>query len=539
MKKVSISTILLALLLSAANPFQAQATFPGKSVVFWDLGQSDEKHDKELMKAYDLATQKNYKQALAIIDKKMLTSPRQTTLYVMKGLIFNEMRMYKPAIKMLNESQMFEARHPGVHYGFCEVYRNLGISDLSLQACRVAEEIHIHLPEAHYEYAQILRATGDMKSANQSLATAAELDPKNAQYHYERGMNFYYLNQYDDAEKSFQKALSIDPMDVDSGYQLAYIYAARKKAGLAKKQIAKVLAIRKEHPKLKSASILLEYIENDAMEKLPLEIIPHKYHVGRSKSLYKSGQYGLALIEIETAAKLKPDDLKIKEILIGLTGFLLRNDKTEKAVNEMIAIAGDADIIVAKGYQELGDIEVMRANLPKARSFYEKALKLSDPNGLAQLTLNELPEKAGPHDGPLQRDEIFIEPSDALNRKGEIFAQYKMYNRAIAMYSLVLRIKPNYLPSLLNTAAAYYNSEKYGKAISLMERLLLSHPNHEDIMAHRILLAQAYVKSNNRGKALKNLAIAIKLNPAIKKVIKENQTFAPLADMDEYKNITK
>ncbi len=538
MKRVSI-TILLALLMSATIPFPAQATFPDKSVVFWDLGQSDEKKDKELMKAYDLATQKEYEQALEIIEKKMQASPRQATLHVMKGLIFNEMRKYLPAIKSLNESQMMEARHPGVHYGFCEVYRNLGMSKLSLQACRVAEEIHIHLPEAHYEYAQILKATGDMKYANKALATAAELDPDNAQYHHERGMNFYYLNQYDDAEKSFQKALEIDPTDVDSGYQLAYIYAARKKADPAKKQIEKILKIRKEHPKLQSAKILLEYVENNALDKLPLEIVPYKYHVGRSKSLYKSGQYGLALIEIETAARLKPNDIKIKEILAGLTGFLLRVDKTEKVIKEMISLAGEKSVIAAKGYQELGDIEIVRGNLTQARSFYEKALKLSDPNGIARQTLDELPEKVELNTRPLPKTEFFIEPSEALNRKGEIFAQYKMHKRAISMYSLALRINPHHLPSMLNTATTYYNSTNYGKAISILERLLISHPQHENILSHHILLAQAYVKSGNRGKGLKNIAIAIKLNPAVKKLIRANPEFEPLKDIDEFQGLTK
>lgn len=538
MKKTSI-TILLLLLLSSTNPFQAQATFPGKNIVFWDLGQSDEQKDKKLIEAFNLSTQKDYKQALALIEQKIQTSPKLATLRIMKGLVLNEMRMYIPAIKALNEGQMIETRHPGIHYGFCEVYRNLGMSDLSLRACKIAKEIHGRSPEVYYEYAQTLIATGEMKLANQSLSTAAKLDPNNAQYHYERGMNFYYLNQYDDAEKSFQQGLSINSMDVDSGYQLAYIYAARKKKDLAKKQINKILEIRKEHPKLKSAKLLLEYVENNAMGKLPLEIIPHTYHVGRSKSLYKSGQYGLALIEIETAAKLKPNDLMIKEIVIGLTGFLLRIDKTEKAVKEMISLAGETDILSAKGYQELGDIEVMRGNLSKARAYYEKVLKFSDPNGIARQTLDELPKKTELNIAPLARTEVFIDPGKALNRKGEVFAQYKMYKRAISMYSLALRIKPSQLPSLLNTATAYYNSDNYGKAIAILERLLLSYPNHEDILAHRILLAQAYIKSDNRGKGLKNIAIAIKLNPDIKKSIKSNPAFDPLKNIDEYKKMVQ
>jgi len=538
MKKV-LFTSLLILLLSAANPLQAQATFPGKNIVFWDLEQSDEQNNTDLAEVYDLAKKNNYEQALKVIDKKIQESPKSTTLHVMKGLILNELRMYIPAVRAVNDAQKIEGRHPGIHYGFCEVYRNLGMSDLSLQACRISEEMHIRSPEAHYEYAQTLIATGEMKLANKSLSTAAELDPNNAQYHYQRGMNFYYLNQYEAAENAFLKALSIDTSDVDSAYQLAYIYAAQKKATLANQQIVKVLQIQKEHPKIQSAKLLLEYVKKNALDKLPLKIIPHDYHVGRSKSYYQSGDYGLALIEIETAAKLKPNDLQTKEILIGLTSFLLRVNTTEKTIKEMISIAGETDIITAKGYQELGDIEVLRGNLSEARTYYEKVLKLSDPNGIARRTLEELPEKVVPNTTPLLPAEVFINPSVALNRKGELFAQYKMYKRAIAIYSLASRIRPNHLPTMLNTATAYYNSENYGKAIAILERLLLSHPHHEDILAHRILLAQAYVKSNNRGKGLKNIAIAIKMNPAVKTSIRTNPAFEVLREINEYKELTQ
>ena len=538
MKKVLVA-VLIIFLLSGVNPFLAQAIFPGENIVFGNRGQSNEQSNEALMKAYDLATQKKHKQALTLIEQNIKTSPKLATLHIMKGLVLNEMGEYLLANRALNKGLSIEARHPGVQYGFCEVYRNLGMSEPSLQACKIAEEMHIRSPEAHYEYAQTLIATGKMELANKSLSAAALLDPKNAQYHYQRGMNFYYLNRYDAAEKSFLKALSIDSTDVNSSYQLAYLYAARKKVNLANQQIEKVLRIQKEHPKIQSAKLLLEYVKKNALDKLPLKIIPHDYHVGRSKSYYQSGDYGLALIEIETAAKLKPNDLQTKEILIGLTSFLLRVNTTEKTIKEMISIAGETDIITAKGYQELGDIEVLRGNLSEARTYYEKVLKLSDPNGIARRTLDELPEQVAPNTTPLLGTEVFINPSVALNRKGELFAQYKMYKRAIAIYSLASRIRPNHLPTMLNTATAYYNSENYGKAIAILERLLLSHPHHEDILAHRILLAQAYVKSNNRGKGLKNIAIAIKMNPAVKTSIRTKPAIEVLREINEYKEFTQ
>ena len=62
----------------------------------------------------------------------------------------------------------------------------------------------------------------------------------------------------------------------------------------------------------------------------------------------------------------------------------------------MITIVGEADPQAAKGYQELGDIEVLRGHLSEARKYYQKALSLSDPNGIARQSLDELPETAGP-----------------------------------------------------------------------------------------------------------------------------------------------
>jgi len=144
MKKF-LFTNLLILLLSAAIPFQAQATFPGKNIVFWDLEQSDEQNNTDLAEAYDLAKKNKYEQALKVIEKKIQESPKSTTLNVMKGLILNEMHMYIPAVRTLNDAQLIESRHPGIHYGFCEVYRNLGMSHLSLQACRIAEEYTAYL----------------------------------------------------------------------------------------------------------------------------------------------------------------------------------------------------------------------------------------------------------------------------------------------------------------------------------------------------------------------------------------------------------
>ena len=87
-------TILLSSVLSAINPLLAQATFPGEKIIFGNRGQSNEHNNETLVKAYNLATQKNYEQALTLINEEIKTSPKLATLYVIKGLVLNEMGSY-------------------------------------------------------------------------------------------------------------------------------------------------------------------------------------------------------------------------------------------------------------------------------------------------------------------------------------------------------------------------------------------------------------------------------------------------------------
>ena len=70
MKKALIG-ILITLLLNGINPFLAQATFPGENIIFGKRGQSGEGKDKDLIKVLELAKQKQYEQALALINQKI------------------------------------------------------------------------------------------------------------------------------------------------------------------------------------------------------------------------------------------------------------------------------------------------------------------------------------------------------------------------------------------------------------------------------------------------------------------------------------
>ena len=205
-----------------------------------------------------------------------------------------------------------------------------------------------------------------------------------------------------------------------------------------------------------------------------------------------------------------------------------------------MALTKNDDKLKSRGYQELGDIEVLRGHMKQAKELYEKAKTLGDINGIAKASLDEFPENIDTtQEHPLNPNSLFVNPTEALNRKGEIFAHFGMYQRALGIYAMILRIEPTNLTALLNTATAQYKNKKYNRAISILERLFVIHPNHEHVIAHRLLLARSYVMKGDLGDGVRNLAIIVKLNPAAKKVITSDPVFEKLRSLESFIELTQ
>ena len=120
---------------------------------------------------------------------------------------------------------------------------------------------------------------------------------------------------------------------------------------------------------------------------------------------------------------------------------------------------------------------------------------------------------------------------------GEIFAHFGMYQRALGIYSMVLRMEPSNLTTLLNMATVNFKREKYNRAISILERVLVIHPNHENMLAHRLLLARSYVMKGDLGSGMKNIDMAIKLNSKSKQMIISDPVFKKLQSLEGFQNL--
>jgi tetratricopeptide (TPR) repeat protein len=516
----------------------ALATYPTPDIAHWELSVSDERNDADYKEAQDLVEQKKLDAALALLNKKIEELPKEASPVILKAFVLHEKGLAKESLENLLIAFKMERQHPALHFAFCQIHRKLGNAIISNRACIIAAQQHHKNPLAHYEYAKTLMGMGNSMEALKELTHAENLDPKNSSYPYEKGMIFLYQNNNNEAEKTFKKALSINNKNIESAYQLAYFYATQDKDELSKIYVNKVLEMGLQHPKVESAKLLRDYILTNQIGKLPKTVSPQKYHLGLSKSLYQKKEYGLALIEIETAGKLNPTDLKTQEILVGMYSLFLRLDKAEKTLLQLIESANDKDPIKSRSYQEWGDIAVLRGKMKAATERYEKAKELGDPQGIAKITLKEFPDLNTPVNKlPLNPNELFINPTNSLNRKGEIFAHFGMYNRALGIYSLVLRMDPSNLTALLNMATVNYKNKKYNQAISILERLLVIHPNHENLLSHRLLLARAYVMKGDLGDGVKNVDIVLKLNPNAKQMIVLDPVFEKLRGLEGFERL--
>jgi len=507
----------------------AEARFPGMDITLWDEHQAKgDRKNSAYLEFHKLVEQNKYDAAMQLIDRAHRENPQKGTPLVLKSLLLYEMKRYKESYTILQEGRNIQRRHPAMPFANCQIYRTMGSVELSDQACKISVHQHPNSKDSHYQFAQTLTGMGHMELANKELKRAAELDASNPIYHFERGMNFFYLNDLEQAEQSFLKALSLNPDDMESGYQLGYLYALQKKFQQAEDHLNRIWQTRQDHPKVEAARALIELIKKGDTDKLPASVNRHSYHLNRSRALYQSGEYGLSLFEIQTAARLKPNDRATHQIMVAIASLLLQLDLTEKSVKQLINAYPNDKTLQAKGFQELGDMRVMRGQLDQARDYYKKSETMGDPDGLAKTSLAELPPQTPETQVAMNPKEPFFDPAEALNRKGEVFAHYGMYQRALTLYSLALRTHPGHLMSKLNMAAVYYKMGTPHKTITLLERILISHPDHKHILSHRVLLAKAYAQKGNQEGALENLKLIQKIKPSILRALRADPAFKDL-----------
>lgn len=110
-----------------------------------------------------------------------------------------------------------------------------------------------------------------------------------------------------------------------------------------------------------------------------------------------------------------------------------------------------------------------------------------------------------------------------------------MYERA-GQFFLALKVQPNHLFSILNTATAYKKSGQRNRAISILEGLLVSQPKHAYLSAHLLLLGQCYFEAGNSAKGITHIENAIAISPQIRQLIQEDPAYEQIKESAAFKD---
>ena len=94
-----ISLIVLCIATVLSGP--VNATYPSPDIAHWNLSLSNERNDPDYQKVRDLVSQKQFDEALSILDGKITSQPKEATPEMLKALILNEKDDPKKALDAL------------------------------------------------------------------------------------------------------------------------------------------------------------------------------------------------------------------------------------------------------------------------------------------------------------------------------------------------------------------------------------------------------------------------------------------------------
>ena len=82
----SIKNLVLLTILCIATVLSgpASATYPSQDIAHWDLSLSDERNDPDYQKVRDLVSQKQFDEAISILDGKISNQLKEATPEILK-----------------------------------------------------------------------------------------------------------------------------------------------------------------------------------------------------------------------------------------------------------------------------------------------------------------------------------------------------------------------------------------------------------------------------------------------------------------------
>jgi tetratricopeptide (TPR) repeat protein len=298
-----------------------------------------------------------YNRALAVYRRIVHSQPRNSRAWASIGRLYLVMNRYLDAQKVFQKIKDMEKHDPAIDFNIALIFLEQKLPDDAIRLFRPLLSQLRYENRARYFIAMALEEKGDLKSAcreyqlvgqgseqfiqarlrlaylnfqlgdkvqaQQILDKLQTLAPQREEIYLTKSYFYEEDNQWDQAIQALKAGLAHVQRPAELHFRLAVIYEKQNKRSDSIEQVKKVLELEPNNP---DAQNFLGYsyaeggVNLDEAERLIREALQAKPNSGQIIDslgwvLYKKGQYGRAVAELERAHHIMPQDGTVAEHL--------------------------------------------------------------------------------------------------------------------------------------------------------------------------------------------------------------------------------
>ena len=270
-----------------------------------------------------LVKQKDYEQALDILEQMIVDEPQDVKVQIQRALIYVEMKEPHRAVTELEGILQAHPSELRVRDYLGWLYEQIDDVEKALDAYRTNIDLDATFYDSRIHLGILLYRLTRYNEAVQHLTRAAGLEPGNSEPHLLLGLSYLQANEFEQATLAFEKGLEYHPNDENLRFNLGAAYDKLDRFPDVVREMEAVLALNPDHT---DALNYLGYsyadrgINGEEAVELTRRAVALKpdngaYVDSLGWALFKVGKVAEALREIQRAAELVEDDPVIFEHL--------------------------------------------------------------------------------------------------------------------------------------------------------------------------------------------------------------------------------
>jgi tetratricopeptide (TPR) repeat protein len=311
------------------------------------------------------------------------------------------------------------------------------------------------------------------------------------------GMNLYIHNYKQESLPVFKKAVKLDPKDFRWGYFLAITMDDLGSAE-ALDWLERSQPLNPDYPPL-AIKLGNRYLMNGELEKSRIQFknvttsdhkVPHA-HLGLAKIALREDNLTDAQNQLQIALQLAPEYREAHALLADIyrrTADTARAEEEFKLMNKLPVRLDLADPV----YSEMEAEGVSSFWCQVRANNYLNAGQLDDAEREFKKAVEAKPNEV------------------SYTSLGYVYQRKKQYDQALEQYQSALKLNPNYVSALNNSAVIYFETGKTAEAIELVKQALKIDPESVDSYLN---LGTFLNQSGRRAEAITTFKQGLELAP--------------------------